>query len=146
MHGDPVLILHVEDDLAHAEIVRRNLESARVANKIIHVPDGQEALDYLFQTGKYANGNKAPLPDLILLDLRLPKVDGQEVLEKIKLNEKLSNIPVVVLTTSEAEMDKVKAYANQASSYLVKPVDFEKFAKLMEHFGFYWLVWNRFPE
>jgi len=144
--GDPITILLVEDDMAHAEIVRRNLEDFRVANKIVHVSDGQAALDYLFQRNGFADALAHPLPSLILLDLRLPKVDGLDVLRNIKNDEKLRLIPVVVLTTSEAEGDMVSAYGYGAGSYLVKPVDFDKFTQLLETFGYYWLAWNRFPE
>jgi CheY-like chemotaxis protein len=141
-----VTILLVEDDLAHAEIVRRNLADFRVANRLLHVEDGQAALDYLRREGKFAGADLAPRPDLVLLDLRLPKVDGLEVLRRMRADEDLRGIPVVVLTTSAAESDMVKAYEGGAGSYLVKPVNFEKFARLMEAFGFYWLVWNRFPH
>jgi CheY-like chemotaxis protein len=144
--GNPVTILLVEDDPAHAEIVRRNLGSFRVANRIIHVEDGQAALDYLFHHAAYANPKTSPQPNLILLDLRLPKVDGMEVLRRLKADEKLKLIPTVVLTTSGAESDLVNAYTHGAGSYLVKPVDFDKVSKLMEAFGFYWLAWNRFPD
>ncbi len=144
--GQPINILLVEDDLAHAEIVRRNLKDFRVANRIIHVEDGQAALDYLFRKGAYADPESCPRPHLILLDLRLPKVDGLEVLRAIQDDEDLKSIPSVVLTTSSAESDMVKAYDNGAGSYLVKPVDFDKFTKLMDSFGFYWLAWNKYPE
>lgn len=145
-NGDPITILLVEDDLAHAEIVRRNLADFRVANRIIHVEDGQAALDYLFHEGTYADPATSPKPTLILLDLRLPKVDGLEVLRRIKADEKLKAIPTVILTTSASESDLAKTYAHGAGSYLVKPVDFDKFTKLMDAFGFYWLAWNRFPH
>jgi two-component system, response regulator len=144
--GNPITILLVEDDPAHAEIVRRNLGDFRVANHIVHVADGQAALDYLFHQGAYADVKANPRPSLILLDLRLPKVDGLEVLRRIKEDEKLKRLPTVVLTTSAAESDMIGAYAQGAGSYLVKPVDFEKFTKLMEAFGYYWLAWNRFPD
>jgi CheY-like chemotaxis protein len=144
--GNPVIILLVEDDPAHAEIVRRNLEDFRVANRIVHVADGQAALDYLFHQDDFADPKTSPRPNLILLDLRLPKVDGLEVLRRIKENEELKLIPTVVLTTSAAESDMISAYTHGAGSYLVKPVDFDKFTKLMEAFGFYWLAWNRFPD
>ena len=144
--GQPINILLVEDDLAHAEIVRRNLKDFRVANRIIHVEDGQAALDYLFRRGAYTDPESCPRPHLILLDLRLPKVDGLEVLRAIKDDADINSIPSVVLTTSSAESDMVKAYDNGAGSYLVKPVDFEKFTKLMDSFGFYWLAWNKYPE
>jgi CheY-like chemotaxis protein len=146
IQGQPIDILLVEDDLAHAEIVRRNLSDFRVANRIIHVEDGQTALDYLFRHGAYVDPKSSPRPHLILLDLRLPKVDGLEVLRVIKKDNDLRGIPTVVLTTSSAESDMVKAYDNGAGSYLVKPVDFEKFTKLMDAFGFYWLAWNKYPE
>ena len=146
INGDPLTNLLVEDDPAHAEIVRRNLGDFRVANSIVHVADGQAALDYLFHQGAYADPKASPRPNLILLDLRLPKVDGLEVLRRIKEDEDLKSLPTVVLTTSGAEADMVNAYTHGVGSYLVKPVDFEKFTKLMEVFGYYWLAWNRFPE
>ncbi len=145
--GAAVLILLVEDDDAHAEIVRRNLADFRIANRIVHVSDGQSALDYLLREGAFAEGGEpAPWPDLILLDLRLPKVDGLEVLRRVKAHPELRRIPAVILTTSAAESDVVCAYEDGAGSYLVKPIDFDKFKGLMETFGFYWLAWNRFPD
>ena len=144
--GEPILILLVEDDPAHAEIVRRNLEEFRVANRMVHVEDGQAALDYLLRQAAFADPQSSPRPSLILLDLRLPKVDGLEVLRRIKEDDQLKRIPTVVLTTSAVESDIVNAYTHGAGSYLVKPVDFEKFTTLMEAFGFYWLAWNRFPD
>jgi CheY-like chemotaxis protein len=145
-NGEPLVILLVEDDPAHAEIVRRNLGEFRVANRIVHVEDGQAALDYLFRQDRYAAPESSPRPHLILLDLRLPKVDGLEVLRQLKQDNALMRIPTVVLTTSGAESDLVNAYSHGAGSYLVKPVDFTKFTALLETFGFYWLAWNRFPE
>jgi CheY-like chemotaxis protein len=144
--GEPLVILLVEDDPAHAEIVRRNLGDFRVANRIVHVEDGQAALDYLLRQGRYAEPASSPRPSLILLDLRLPKVDGLEVLRRLKEHDALRSIPTVVLTTSSAEADMLNAYSHGAGSYLVKPVDFTKFTALMEAFGFYWLAWNRFPD
>lgn len=144
--GRPINILLVEDDPAHAEIVKRNLQDFRIANRLNHLPDGQAALDYLRQFaagGSAGNGNP---PDLVLLDLRLPKVDGVEVLGRMKADAELRRIPVVVLTTSNAEQDMVAAYTQGAGSYLVKPVDFDKFRGLLEAFGFYWLAWNQFPH
>jgi CheY-like chemotaxis protein len=145
-NGEPLVILLVEDDPAHAEIVRRNLGDFRVANRIVHVEDGQAALDYLFRQGPYVEPATSPRPSMILLDLRLPKVDGLEVLRRLKEHAVLRAIPTVVLTTSGAEADMVNAYSHGAGSYLVKPVDFTKFTALMEAFGFYWLAWNRFPD
>ncbi|MDP2875186.1 MAG: response regulator [Holophaga sp.] len=145
MTGEPFLILLVEDDPAHAEIVRRNLEDARVANRLVHVSDGQAALDYLFRQGAYVDPEKFPRPGLVLLDLRLPKVDGLEVLRTAKSDPGLNNIPIVILTTSSSESDMARAYECQANSYLVKPVDLADFKAMMETFGFYWLAWNQYP-
>ncbi|MGV8120995.1 MAG: response regulator [Candidatus Xenobiia bacterium LiM19] len=145
MKGTPVVILLVEDDPAHAEIVRRNFLDFRIANRLIHLTDGQEALDYLDHQGNYRDSESSPRPNIVLLDLRLPKRDGMEVLKSIKSNPELSNIPVVILTTSRAEADMVKAYQCHANSYLVKPVDFQKFVELMDTLGYYWLAWNAYP-
>ena len=145
MKGEPINILLVEDDDAHAEIVRRNFKESRVANRLIHVTDGQEALDYLFRKNGFSNPATSPRPGIILLDLRLPKVDGLEVLKTIKADPDLTLIPTVILTTSSAESGMIKAYGFHANSYLVKPVDFSQFTKLMEVFGYYWLAWNQFP-
>jgi len=146
MKGEPIVILVVEDDPAHVEIIRRNFEASRLANRLISVEDGQAALDYLFRKGEYNNQAKYPMPNLILLDLRLPKVDGLEVLKIIKSDQMLTKIPVVILTTSAAEADMVKAYEHHANSFLVKPVDFTQFSKLMETFGYYWVAWNQYPQ
>ncbi|MBI5818189.1 MAG: response regulator [Verrucomicrobia bacterium] len=145
MKGEPIVILLVEDDEGHAEIVRRNFELCRLANRLIHVADGQAALDYLNQQNEFSDPAKSPRPGVILLDLRLPKVDGLEVLKIVKADPKLRTIPVVILTTSSAETDMVRAYNSHANSYLVKPVDFTQFTQLMETFGYYWLAWNQYP-
>jgi CheY-like chemotaxis protein len=145
MRGEPIVILLVEDDPAHAEIVKRNFEGFRLANRLMHVTDGQAALDYLYRREEFRDPNQSPRPGLILLDLRLPKVDGLEVLKTIKSDPDLSSIPVVILTTSAAEADVVRAYDNHANSYLVKPVDFRQFVSLMDALGYYWLAWNEFP-
>jgi CheY-like chemotaxis protein len=145
MEGEPLVILLVEDNPDHTELIVRSLQDHRVANRIYHVPDGEAALDYLFRRGEYEDPEKSPRPHVILLDLRLPKVDGQEVLQAIKTTERLRRIPVVIVTTSEAERDVARAYDSHANSYLVKPVDFDKFTQLMDDLGFYWLGWNRHP-
>lgn len=143
--GEPLIILFIEDDPAHAEITIRNFKKNRISNKVIHLWDGQQALDYLFRQGEYSDPEKSPMPHLILMDLRLPKVDGLEVLEKIRSNKLLKCIPTVILTTSEAELDITRAYDYNVNSYLVKPLDFNKFSNLIEAFGFYWVVWNKYP-
>ena len=144
-NAQPLIILLVEDNPDHAELVMRALAGNRVANKIHHVADGEAALDYLLQRGQYADPASSPRPHVMLLDLRIPKIDGLEVLKEVRANETTALLPVVVLTTSNSEVDTAKAYEHHANSYVVKPVDFETFRKLMDDLGFYWLVWNRRP-
>jgi CheY-like chemotaxis protein len=146
MEGEPVLVLLVEDNIDHAELVIRTLEDHRIANKIKHFTDGQMALDYLLRRNGYEDPASSPRPHMILLDLRLPRVDGLEVLRIIKEQDDLKMIPVIVLTTSEADKDMARAYNHHVNSYLVKPVGFEDFSKLMNDLGFYWLGWNSHPS
>ena len=141
--GEPLVLLLIEDNAAHAEMVKRSFEQHKVANVIRHVDDGQKALDYLFREGEYTDADKYPLPHCILLDLRLPKVDGLEVLRQIKTSDDLLKTPVVVLTTSAADKDIAMAYEYHANSYVVKPLDFAKFEALMEDLGYYWMIWNK---
>ena len=145
MNGDPLTILLVEDNPDHAELVKRNLEEFQVANQISQVEDGEAALDYMKGRGRYSNRSKYPLPDLILLDLRLPRIDGLEVLREIKSDTTMHMIPVVILTTSDGERDVAMAYEYHANSYVTKPVDFDNFAMLLKDLGFYWLAWNKRP-
>lgn len=144
IRGEPVVILLVEDDQAHAEIIRRNMEVFHIANQLEHVCDGQAALDYLRGQGPWS-GRQPPRPHVILLDLRLPRIDGLEVLRTIKADNRLSSIPVVVLTTSDAEADVTRAYDSHVNSYLVKPLDLDQFVNLINSLGYYWLAWNRHP-
>jgi CheY-like chemotaxis protein len=146
MDGEPIFVMLIEDNVDHAELVIRTLEEHRIANKVRHFLDGQSALDYLFRQGEFAEPAETQRPHIILLDLRLPRVDGIDVLKAIKEDQTLKSIPVVVLTTSEAEKDVAKAYYNHANSYLVKPVGFEDFKQLMDDLGFYWLGWNVNPK
>lgn len=146
MTGEPVLVMLIEDNIDHAELVVRTLEDHLISNKVRHFLDGQSALDYLFRRGEFSEAKETQRPHVILLDLRLPRVDGIDVLKAIKEDTDLKSIPVVVLTTSEAEKDVAKAYHNHANSYLVKPVGFEDFKKLMDDLGFYWLRWNVNPD
>ncbi|MEW7998344.1 MAG: response regulator [Candidatus Thiodiazotropha endolucinida] len=138
-------VLLVEDNDAHAELVMRNLEHHRVANVVHHVTDGEAALDYLFGRGAYIDQQSHKQVNLVLLDLRLPKFDGLEVLRQIKQSDELKRIPVVILTTSHAERDVANAYEHNANSYVTKPLDYEKFAELMDEIGYYWLAWNQNP-
>ena len=138
----PLKVLLVEDNEDHAEMILRTLADHRVANRIHHIADGELALDYLFRRGEYEAKEDSPRPSLVLLDLRLPKVDGLEVLKQIKESKELHHIPVVILTTSSAESDVALAYEYGANSFLVKPIDFGRFTKMMEDLGFYWLSWN----
>ncbi len=146
MKGEPILVMLVEDNADHAELVIRTLEDHRIANKVIHFLDGQTALNYLLRHNEYENPETSPRPHMVLLDLRLPRIDGLEVLRLIKEQDELKNIPVIILTTSEAEKDVARAYSNHVNSYLVKPVGYEEFSKLMNDLGFYWLGWNTHPH
>jgi CheY-like chemotaxis protein len=145
MNGEPVLVMLVEDNADHAELVMRALAEHQVSNRIQHFVDGQAALDYLFHRGAYANVAEHPYPHVVLLDLRLPRIDGLEVLKRIKESDEIRHIPVVVLTTSDADRDVVRAYDHHVNSYLVKPIGYEAFRELMEDLGFYWLGWNTRP-
>lgn len=145
MEGEPVVLLLAEDNPAHAKLVMRSLREQQVANEVHHVADGEAALDYLLRRGVFAHPAKSPRPHVILLDLRMPKMDGLEVLQQIKAREELRRIPVVILTTSEAEADLARAYDLHVNSFLVKPLDFAQFSQLMRSLGFYWLIWNRTP-
>ena len=147
--GKKVIILLIEDNPDHAELIKISLEENKVKNKIYHTIDGEDALDYLYRKNKYIDPDTSPTPDMILLDLRLPKIDGIEVLKTIKeddANKHLRSIPVVVLTSSGAETDLISAYDHYVNSYLVKPLDFGEFQKMIEDLSFYWLVWNKQPQ
>ncbi|MEO9805099.1 MAG: response regulator [Reichenbachiella sp.] len=139
-------IVLVEDNPNDAEITIRSLKKHRLANKLVWLKDGVEALDYLLARGEYADRNINDLPKVIFLDLKLPKIDGIEVLEKIRNSEPVKKIPVVVLTSSKEEEDVVKTYNLGVNSYIVKPVEFENFAKAIAEVGFYWLVTNITPS
>ncbi len=141
MAEDRLVILHVEDNADHARLVERTLRGRLNGTSFHLVEDGQAALDFLFRRRPF---EQCPRPDLILLDLRLPKIGGIEVLKTVKMTPALRDIPVVVLTSSAAEWDIARAYENYANSYLVKPVRFEAFRDMMEQLGLYWRKWNRF--
>ncbi|MDH3220511.1 MAG: response regulator [Gammaproteobacteria bacterium] len=143
--SETLVLLLVEDNDAHAEMVKRSFEQHKVPNVIFHVDDGQKALDYVFRSGEYADADRYPSPHCILLDLRLPKVDGLEVLRRIKNDANTRKTPVVILTTSSADKDIARSYEYHANSYIVKPMDFTRFESLMEDLGYYWLAWNQNP-
>ena len=146
MSGEPIVILLVEDDDAHAEIVVRIFEDSHLANRMFRVSDGEAALNYLYHRNEFSDPASSPRPGIVLLDLRMPKLDGLEVLKTIKTDAHLKAIPVVVLTTSRGDLDIAEAYEHHANSYLVKPVDFAKFTNLLETFGYYWLAWNQYSH
>lgn len=143
MLAEPILVMLVEDNADHAELVIRTMESHHIPTRILHISDGESALDYLLRRNDYSDPESSPRPYMILLDLRLPRVDGIEVLRMVKEEAELRAIPVVILTTSEAEKDLTHAYQNYVNSYLVKPVGFEDFSNLMKDIGVYWLGWNK---
>ncbi|HET9220982.1 MAG TPA: response regulator [Roseiflexaceae bacterium] len=146
MASEPLVILLVEDNADHAELVIRNLEELPLDNRVFHVTNGQAALDYLLRREDYIDPARSPRPHIILLDLRLPRIDGLQVLQAIKTSEVLRQIPVIVLTTSDANQDVTRAYDCYANSYLVKPLGHEQFRKLIGDLGLYWLVQNRLPH
>ena len=135
-------ILLVEDNPDDVELTRIAFAEAKVANHLVVVGDGVEALDYLFARGQYAHRDPDDLPSIVLLDLNLPKVDGREVLQAIRANEKTRALPVVVLTTSTEPFDVEASYALGVNSYIRKPVDFEQFVWAVKQVGLYWLVLN----
>ncbi len=145
MENQEVEILLVEDNPADVELTLRALKTHRITNKIMFVRDGAEALDYLYRQGPYKNRNEIRMPCLILLDLKLPKISGLEVLQKVKSDEELKKIPIVVLTSSKEEPDIRECYRLGVNSYIVKPVDFEKFIEAVRNIGLYWLLLNQGP-
>jgi CheY-like chemotaxis protein len=142
---DDVEILLVEDNPTDAELATLALKERNLANKLVWVKDGAEALDFLFATGEYASRQVENTPKVVLLDLRLPKVDGLEVLRRIKADERTKNIPVAVVTSSKEDRDVIASYKLGVNSFISKPVDFDEFTKVVSELGFYWLLINRPP-
>jgi len=138
-------ILLVEDNPSDIELTKRALTKAKIANELVVAEDGQEALDYLFGTGNFAGRDDLPRIAMILLDLKLPKVDGLEVLKRIRANARTKRLPVVILTSSQEQQDIIKGYDLGANSYIRKPVDFTQFAEAIKILGLYWLVLNEPP-
>lgn len=141
----PIFILLVEDNPADAELAIRALRRGRISNHIQLLEDGAEALDFIFCRGPYAERMITDHPKMILLDLKLPKISGLEVLKQIKSDPRTKMIPVVVLTSSAQDSDVIDSYKLGVNSYIVKPVDFEQFNKSVEQIGFYWVLMNRSP-
>jgi len=134
----PAVILLVEDDPGDQELTRRALQDGEVPHEMRVVEDGEEALDYLFRRGRYAGPGDFPMPELILLDLNLPKLNGKQVLEQIQSDANLRRIPVVILTTSQQDSDIQQCYDNGASSYIVKPVAIDDFIRMIHCLNVYW--------
>jgi two-component system response regulator len=143
MENTEIEIVLVEDNPSDAEMTIRALKKSNLANKIIHLRDGAEALDFIFGTGQYEGRNTDLCPKVILLDLKMPKVSGIEVLQKVKADERTKTIPVVVLTSSKEDPDIRQCYELGVNSYIVKPVGFENFSKSISDLGFYWLALNQ---
>jgi two-component system response regulator len=135
-------ILLVEDNPDDVALTLRAFEKNNIANRIVVATDGVEALDYLFGTGRHSGRDPAEMPALVLLDLKLPKIDGLEVLRRLRADKKTQLMPVVILTSSKEETDLVNGYALGANSYVRKPVDFNQFMEAVRHLGLYWLVLN----
>ncbi len=144
MEEAKIEILLIEDNASDAELAIRALKKNKIASSIIHLKDGARAIDFLFGKGEFEKRNTNSKPKIILLDLKMPKVDGIEVLRKIKTDELTKNIPVVVLTSSKEVSDLEKAYSNGANSYIVKPVDFDDFSRVITETGKYWILLNQF--
>ncbi|MFN0127437.1 MAG: response regulator [Verrucomicrobiales bacterium] len=138
-------ILLVEDNPADAELTLRALRKRHLANHLVHVGDGQAALDFLFGAGSHAGRDTSEKPKVVLLDLKLPKGDGIEVLRQLRADARTRLLPVVVLTSSREERDVVDTYQLGANSYIVKPVDFEKYSEAVSNLGMYWLLLNEPP-
>ncbi len=139
------IILLVEDNPDDVKLTMRALKKANVLNEVVVAQDGAEALDYLFGTGKYAGRDVNEKPQVVLLDLKMPKVDGLEVLQRIRADERTKLLPVVVLTTSSEDKDRIGSYQLGANSYVRKPVDFNQFTEAVRQLGLYWLLLNEGP-
>jgi two-component system, response regulator len=142
---NPIEILLVEDNPADVELTLRALKKHNLTNKVHVASDGAQALDYLFCTGPFAGQERPVPPKVVFLDLKLPKVDGREVLRKMKADPKTRIIPVVVLTSSKEESDIVETYKLGINSYVVKPLDFDKFVEAVSQLGLYWVLLNQAP-
>lgn len=145
-YDEEVEILLVEDNLSDAELTIRALKKKNLANNLVHLKNGAEALDFIFAKGNFEGRDPNKMPKVILLDLKMPKVNGLEVLEKLRSDANARKIPVVVLTSSNEDPDIEKCYSLGVNSYIVKPVDFDNFVKAVSDLGFYWLLLNQVPN
>lgn len=145
MENNEVEILLVEDNPGDAELTIRALRKKNLVNKLVHVVNGADALDYIFAEGSYSHRSMTDLPKLILLDLNLPKVNGKDVLKRLKSDERTKKIPVVILTSSKEDPDIEICYGLGANSYVVKPVEFDSFSRSVADVGFYWVMLNEPP-
>jgi two-component system response regulator len=139
------VILLIEDNSSDVDLTKRALEKGRIGNELVVARDGKEALDFLWGEGAFAGRDVSDLPAVTLLDLKLPKVPGLEVLRRIRADARTRRLPVVILTSSKEQEDLATGYDLGANSYIRKPVDFKRFAEAIEHLGLYWLVWNEAP-
>jgi two-component system response regulator len=139
------IILLVEDNPDDVKLTMRALKKSKIMNEVVLAEDGVEALDYLFGTGKYAGRNTIVMPQLVLLDLKMPRMDGLELLQRLRADERTKYMPVVILTTSSEDRDRVESYKLGANSYVRKPVDFNQFVEAVQQLGLYWLVLNEAP-
>ncbi len=139
------LILLVEDNPDDIELTIRAFAKSKIANQLVVTRDGEEALEYLFASGRYANRDAGAMPEVVLLDLKLPKLDGLDVLRRLRADERTRRLPVVILTSSNEEQDIVRGYNLGANSFVRKPVDFARFATAAQQLGLYWLVLNEAP-
>jgi CheY-like chemotaxis protein len=144
VNGQKVILL-IEDNPSDVDLTRRALEKGHIANQMVVARDGKEALDYLWGEGAWAGRDVSDLPAVTLLDLKLPKLPGLEVLRRVRGDSRTRRLPVVILTSSKEEQDLAAGYDLGANSYIRKPVDFEQFTEAIEHLGLYWLVWNEGP-
>ncbi len=138
-------ILLVEDSPDDVQLTLRALKKSKIMNEVVVAGDGVEALDYLFGTGKFSGRDTNEKPQVVLLDLKMPKMDGLEVLKRMRADEKTKLLPVVILTTSSEDRDRIESYKLGANSYIRKPVDFSQFAESVQQLGLYWLVLNEAP-
>lgn len=145
MNSKKITILLVEDEPSHRIMIRKNIENQMVKNPIMEVEDGQSALDYIYGVGDYADRHTYPEPDLVLLDINMPKIDGFEVLERLKSDPDKRHIPIVMLTSSASEVEVARSYRNGANAYVTKPMEFSRLAEKLRQLILFWVLTSEFP-